>query len=78
MAHFRATIQGNRGEASLLVSQESGIFATVNGWNVGVMISMWFDPQDGLDKIRVTLTSGSNGYCANKVVGVFTKEDLQK
>ena len=38
MAQFRATIQGQRGEASRLGSKSSGIEANVNGWHSGVKV----------------------------------------
>lgn len=39
MAQFRATIEGNRGEASRLGHKGSGIRAQVNGWSGGVNVS---------------------------------------
>lgn len=33
MARFRATIRGQRGQASRLGSAASGIVANINGWN---------------------------------------------
>lgn len=60
MAHFRATIQGNRGKASRLGTKKSGIVATVNGWNVGVDVVIKHNEETGKDVITVIPTSGSN------------------
>lgn len=51
MAHFYATIQGNRKLASRLGTKSSGITAKVNGWDVGVKIELDF--VDGRDVLRI-------------------------
>ena len=58
MAHFRATIKGSRGLASRLGTKQSGMRATVNGWNVGVTIIA--KHLHGKDFICVYRTGGSN------------------
>ena len=58
MAHFRATIQGQRGQASRLGSPKSGIHARVNGWDLGVEVEARI--VDGRDVFYVFKTSGSN------------------
>ena len=62
MARFRGTVRGKAGEASRLGNEESGMGATVDGWNVGVEIDavpLNLDPAQ--DTITVKATSGSNG-----------------
>ena len=61
MAHFRATIQGMRGEASRLGSASGGISANVNGWNGGVSIRAHYDEEKGCDVFTVRRTGGSRG-----------------
>lgn len=61
MAHFRATIEGNKGGASRLGTKNSGIAATINGWNIGVKVYMWYDKENDRDCIHITETGGSNG-----------------
>lgn len=61
MAQFRATIKGQRGEASRLGSKSSGLRAEVNGWNVGVVVIAQHDYETGKDKLVVYRTGGSNG-----------------
>lgn len=74
MAQFRATIQGQRGEASRLGSKASGISAYVNGWNSGVkVIGRHTDGQDVFD---VYATSGS-GYGPSKFLGTVNVVDGQ-
>lgn len=58
MAHFRATIHGQRGPASRLGSPKSGIHARINGWDLGVEIEARV--VDGKDVFYVFKTSGSN------------------
>lgn len=59
MAQFRGTLQGNRGETSRLGSKKSGLKAQLNGWNIGCDIEIHHE--DGVDKVKVYKTSGSNG-----------------
>lgn len=60
MAHFFARIRGNRGDATRLGSQHSGMTADVNGWNNGVTVKARFDPNLG-DVFTLYATGGSNG-----------------
>lgn len=57
MAQFRATIEGQRGEASRLGSKASGITARINGWNGGVRVEAAH--RDGKDYFDVYATGGS-------------------
>jgi hypothetical protein len=61
MAHFRAVIQGNRGESSRLGSKASGIDASVNGWTCGVAVRAAYDPITDSDYFKIFRTTGSNG-----------------
>jgi len=73
MARFRATIQGNRGEASRLGSAASGITATVNGWNIGARVEVQVG-STGVDEVRVYLTDGSSrAYGDGVCLGVFER-----
>ena len=66
MAHFRATIQGQRGLVSRLGSKKSGIHATVNGWDEGIEVRARH--QDGKDCFVVWLTGGSNGHVPSRQI----------
>lgn len=68
MARFRATIQGQRGEASRLGGAKSGIHADVNGWSVGVRVDGNEGP-DGNDAFDVWATGGSNGRHSSRLLG---------
>lgn len=57
MAHFMATVQGNRGDVSRLGSKASGMTAKVNGWGSGVAISA--EHEDGQDVFHIYGTNGS-------------------
>lgn len=74
MAHFRGTIKGQRGEASRLGSERSGIVATINGWDVGIRVES--RQVNGEDAFAVILTAGSNGSTSSHPTGTFTRRDL--
>ena len=64
MAHFRATIRGQRGQASRLGSKKSGITASINGWDLGVMVSD--SPDNGF---IISINGGSNGGAQARDIG---------
>ena len=68
MAQFRATIQGQRGQASRLGSTKSGIEARVNGWRGGVSVRAFVD-ENGKDRFNIFATSGSRGARSAYLVG---------
>lgn len=59
MAQFRATLDGQRGQASRLGSKKSGILARVNAWSVGVKVVGFVDEQTGEDCFELWSTGGS-------------------
>lgn len=70
MAQFRATIKGQRGEASRLGSKNSGLRAYVNGWDSGVLVEA--ENRDGRDIFYVYTTGGSNGRVLTRQVGYIS------
>lgn len=61
MAHFIGTLQGCRGEASRLGSMDSGIEASVQGWDVGIYAVCRHNRKTGVDTCTAYTTGGSNG-----------------
>lgn len=57
MAQFRATIVGQRGEASRLGNKMSGLRCECNGWTAGVTV--YAEHRDGKDVFTVWRTTGS-------------------
>ena len=55
MAHFLASIQGCRGEASRLGSKESGITARIGSWEGGVEVHLYYDASKKLDMARISM-----------------------
>lgn len=55
MAHFRAIIQGSRGEASRLGGKESGVTVEAQSWEGKVVTRLWHDEKSGLDMAEVSL-----------------------
>ena len=55
MAHFRGTIQGQRGQASRLGSKRTGFDAHIASWQGCVDVYLSAD-ENGVDHARVTLS----------------------
>ena len=75
MARFRATIQGQRGEASRLGSTKSGIEAYINGWDVGIRVVGSVNSDTGEDEFTIFKPSGSNGMHHSTLIGTFTTKE---
>lgn len=69
MARFRGTIKGQRGEVSRLGNERSGLYATVDGWNSGVIVNAYV--HDGRDYFDIYTTGGSNGSHQTLVVSLI-------
>lgn len=76
MARFRATIKGQRGQASRLGSPKSGITANVNGWDVGIRVVGSVDNL-GIDVYDVYLTGGSHAAHSPVHLGRFDASDIK-
>lgn len=78
MAHYRAVIQGMRGEASRLGSQNSGIDTSVNGWKGGVEVRGRWNGKAQADEFTISATIGSaregraHGYIGSVIDGIYT------
>ena len=75
MSRFYASIQGNRGE--LTRQGHKYITGHVRGWNVGIRVTGLADSNDQ-DEFVVYLTSGSGGGKSDKLIGRFTRQDLEE
>jgi len=60
MAHFRATIKGQRGEASRLGSKSQGMRVTVRGWRAGLTITARHDEATGEDVFNIASDGGTD------------------
>jgi hypothetical protein len=69
VAQFYAEIQGNRGQASRMGSKESGMYAHIRGWNVGVRVQLYHE--NGTDYVEVYETGGSTGRKAERKIASF-------
>lgn len=77
MAQYRAVIKGSRGETSRLGHKSSGIRAEVNGWNLGILVYGWSDPEKG-DVFEVYLTGGSKAVHDRILIGTFSEAEHRK
>lgn len=75
MAHFYASIQGNRGEATRIGTKNSGIEGHIRGWNIGAEVRCHVNAK-GQDVVEIWLTGGSNRIDSARYLGAFTEEDL--
>lgn len=76
MAHFYSEIKGNRGEATRMGTENSGIRGHIRGWDIGVVVYGYVN-ENGEDEFEVRLTPGSNSYGSSKLLGRFTRKDLE-
>lgn len=67
MAHFRAIIQGQRGEASRLGSKKSGLTGEVAGWTAGVRLSAHAGEEG--DTIQVIADAGNGSTYRREYLG---------
>jgi len=74
MAHFYASIQGSRGEATRLGYASSGMKGRIQGWHSGISVKAVVI--DGKDTFHVYLTSGSNGTKQSQLLGTYTVDNL--
>lgn len=79
MARFYGEIKGSaRNPASRVGNKESGMMASISGWDLGIDVSLFVN-SDGHDEVVVYLTRGSNGPSSDAKV-IFRDEhgkDLQ-
>lgn len=75
MARFYADIQGNRGGATRMGTEKTGLQGHIRGWGIGASVHMSVNDQ-GEDVVSIRLTSGSNSMKQGKCLGSFTSNDL--
>ena len=69
MAHFRGTIQGQRGSASRLGSAKSGLHARLGSWQGGIVASLYeyTDPNGTTrDCVRIAFCQWDNGAVSDR------------
>ena len=74
MAHFYASIQGNRGQGTRAGTANSGLSAHIRGWRVGVAVECVYDEQAGKDIITVYRTRGSGNPSKQEIVAVCLED----
>ena len=68
MAHFYGSMQGNRGEATRMGTKDSGFYAHIRGWDVGVRVELYYNEETEKDEIFIYKTGGSNGRHSDKLL----------
>lgn len=72
MAHFYASIQGNRSGRTAMGTKNSGIEGHVRGWNIGGRVYVSYNEATGQDEVTIYITGGSNGGNGSKRLGTWT------
>ncbi len=70
MSQFYASIQGNRGQATRIGTEKSGIEGHIRGWNSGVEVRGCID-ETGNDEFEVYMTSGSGYGTSNERIATI-------
>lgn len=78
MAQFRATVQGNRSEASRLGHKTSGITTRCNGWKSGVRVEGSYYEDKDADVFTVYATAGSGYGTSAGMIAQVTKDEEGK
>lgn len=68
MAHFYASIEGNRGEGTRCGTKSSGIHGHIRGWGTGVKV-IGHVTVSGEDEFTVYATGGSRGDRSDRLIG---------
>jgi len=61
MAHFRAVIKGQRGEASRLGTKKSGIYGRIQTWSYDAKLNLRHDTTQGEDWLEIKVTPHVGG-----------------
>lgn len=76
MAHFYASIKGNRGDATRMGTKQSGIAGHIRGWDSGVWVDGRVGP-DGRDVFDVYATGGSNSSTGSKLIATIDGDQVR-
>lgn len=60
MSHFYSRIKGNKGEATRCGTKQSGLDASVFGWDIGGAVSMRHDTPRNLDIVDIKVTRNNS------------------
>jgi hypothetical protein len=74
MAHFYATISGNRSERTCMGTKNSGLTGHLRGWDVGVLVNIVHNEEEGVDIVRLYKTGGSNDPSPKELVAEYREE----
>ena len=75
MARFYGEIQGKaKTRATREGTEQSGMWAHIRGWNIGVYIKCEVDEQTGKDIIYVYKTGGTNNPKLGDIIAIIEEE----
>lgn len=71
MAHFYASIQGNRSQRTAMGTKNSGIDGHIRGWDIGGRVWVRYNEETKQNEVTIDITGGSNGGITKRL-GVWT------
>lgn len=60
MAHFRAEIEGQRGDASRLGTKSSGMYGHIAGWDIGAKVYLSYNSELKRNEMDITIEDGNS------------------
>lgn len=60
MAHFYSRITSKNTTHTKAGNKRDGMYATLNGWNIGVEVALSYNSITDKDEVRIYKTGGSN------------------
>jgi len=75
MAHFRGTVQGNRGMASRLAGKNGTLTTNAATWTAGIRVIVYHDAENKQDIFEIWETDGKHGNAVNRIK-VLTKPTI--
>ena len=75
MSHFYSTVHSRNSCHTKCGDKKSGMISTTNGWDIGAMVTLYHDEDNGGDHVVVEINGGSNDVAESICLGTFAKID---
>lgn len=80
MAHFYGEVEGKRGPASRIGTEDSGLSTIAASWDGAVQVELWYDRETGQNHYRVKIigwggaTPHNAGVIAEGIIGAHGEQ----
>ena len=71
MAQYKGILQGQGKPTQKFGTKNSGLYAEVNGWDIGGLVKIVYNAELARDEVILKITTGSNGTIDAEVVATF-------